>query len=142
MSRSVLIKPRSGDNLSARGVRDCCSTSRLRKTESPPSRRRGGRDLKKDAAKPPLNRSGRGGCFKPPLIHSERFVQSVALNNHPVCAFKERDHFLYGAATPPSRRRGIIVSPRGRQQPFSQRQAECRFGCPASGKHGVKLPWT
>ena len=39
--------------------------------DSPPSRRRGGRDLKKNAAKHPL-RSGRGGCFKLPLIHPER----------------------------------------------------------------------
>src|SRR4249920_1183876 len=119
MSRSVLIKPRSGDNLSARGVRDCCSTSRLRKTESPPSRRRGGRDLKKDAAKPPLNRSGRGGCFKPPLIHSERFAQSVALNNHPVCAFKERDHFFM--AQPPLLREGGdsgFLKPSVEQQPL------------------------
>jgi hypothetical protein len=28
-----------------------------------------------------------------------------------VCATKERDHFLYGAATPPSRRRGIASPP-------------------------------
>ena len=41
----------------------------------------------------------------------------------PSAPTKERGHFLYGAATPPSRRRGIRVP-----QPFSQFGQLCREG--------------
>src|SRR5262249_23526961 len=37
----------------------------------------------------------------------------------PVCATKERDHFFYGAATPPSRRRGIALPSMSRESRHS-----------------------
>ena len=80
---------------------------------SPPSRRRGGRDLKKNAAKHPLK--GADGV----VVSSYRLSSPNGFDNRwletttPSALNKERGRFLYGAATPPSRRRGIRVP-----QPF------------------------
>src|SRR5262245_26130669 len=66
---------------------------------------------KENAAKHPLW-SGRGGCFKLPLItYTERFDNPWLETTTPSAPTKERGHFLDGAATPPSRRRGIRVPP-------------------------------
>src|SRR5262245_36714287 len=78
---------------------------------SPPSRRRGGRDLKKDAAKHPL--IGADGVVVSsyrsfiPNDFDNRWLETTT----PSAPAKERGHFSYGAATPPSRRRGIRSFP-------------------------------
>src|SRR5262245_17777834 len=78
---------------------------------SPPSRRRGGRDLKKEAAKHPL--IGADGVVVSsyrsfiPNDFDNRWLETTT----PSAPAKERGHFSYGAATPPSRRRGIRPCP-------------------------------
>jgi hypothetical protein len=58
--------------------------------------RRGGRDINKDAAKPPLmERTGWS-------LTRKAFLQGGLVSNHPVCAAREASrHFFTGAATPP-----------------------------------------
>jgi len=63
--------------------------------------RRGGRDIKKNVAKPPL-RSGRGGRVR------NHFVDTTTL---PAPTSVASRHFLTGAATPP-REEGIVPTPR------------------------------
>src|SRR5262245_18615487 len=55
-------------------------------------------------------RSGRGGCFKLPLKFARTCLDNRWLETTtPSAPAKERGHFLDGAATPPSRRRGNRV---------------------------------
>jgi hypothetical protein len=56
---------------------------------------------------------------KPPCLGVDGVVMNesrsapfwfVELDNHPVGAAKEREHFLDGAATPPWKRRGVVLT--------------------------------
>jgi len=64
--------------------------------------RRGGRDIKQDAAKPPL-RSGRGGSFNYELIGDLEPTTPSAPSK------EASHHFLNVAATPPWPRRGVSL---------------------------------
>src|SRR5262252_1150690 len=74
----------------------------FQRSDSPPWQRRGGRDIKQDAAKPPcVERTGR---FVPLPIN--RWVGRTA----PSAPAAEASHlFVSGAATPPWPRRGMCV---------------------------------
>src|SRR5262245_11075131 len=61
---------------------------------------------KENAAKHPL-RSGRGGCLSPPLMNPNGFDNRWLETTTPSAPLRNEAIFLDGAATPPSRRRGM-----------------------------------
>jgi hypothetical protein len=97
------------DRSLAPGFSCCCRTSGEAR-QSPPSRRRGGRDLKK------MLRSilcGADGVVVSNyrFIHPERFLTIGGLKQPPrLRLLRNGAIFSYGAATPPSRRRGILLN--------------------------------
>src|SRR5262245_16393402 len=89
---------------------------------------------KENVAKHPLW-SGRGGCFKLPLINSELVWIIGGLKQLPRLRQLRNGPFLYGAATPPSRRRAIRVS-----RPFYQLDSSAWFRRGGAKRRGGRLP--
>jgi hypothetical protein len=56
------------------------------------------------------NARRRGGHFASLLSHLKTIRWRRVVSNHPVCAFQRKQHFIDGAATPPSKGGEISLS--------------------------------
>jgi hypothetical protein len=71
-AKRIQIEPRSGGILLAPGFRGCCSTP-LEQNVIPFFAKEGWPRPKEKCCEASFERSGRGSCFKLPLMHPERF---------------------------------------------------------------------
>src|SRR5262249_30573545 len=85
----------------------------LRTGSNPLLVRRGGRDIKKNIAKPPLLERMGAKRKRDSAQHQEwSLTQAVSVSDHPVCGAKEASrHFVTAAATPPHEE-GSLLHPK------------------------------